>query len=265
MRIGLIADVHANAPALTSVLTALGRAQVDSIIALGDLVGYNAMLHETLALLRERHIPSVGGNHDLMAIGRLPTTDCGPIAQRAIAWTRRVLTAYEIAQLAALPDAIRPGPRMLCVHATLGDPSRRLRTAHDILSEAERLGRDESGVSVCVMGHDHRGYVHAVGPDVVTTDREEEEIPLPRHGFAFVNPGSVGLPRDGDPRAAFAIFDSRRWSVTLRRMDYDHAPLEEANARAGLGSPRAPDDDEGFLARIRGAIKRISGRVTREG
>ena len=268
MRLGLIADIHANAPALAAVLAALDRAGVERILALGDLVGYNAMPHETLDLLRERHIPSVGGNHDLMAVGRLSTDECGPIAREAMAWTRRTLTAEDVAHLATLPDAIRPGPRLLCVHATLGDPTRRLRTTADLQSEAERLAEREPGISVCLMGHDHHAYVHAIGPTVVTTTREAEEIPLPRHGFAFVNPGSVGYSRDGDARAAFAIFDSNHWSVTLRRVDYDHRALDAANARAGLDAASAatrlpPDDDEGFLARVRGAIRRISGRVWR--
>ena len=266
MRLGLIADIHANAPALEAVLTTLDRAGVEGVFALGDLVGYNAMLHETLAMLRERRIPSVAGNHDLMAIGRLPADDCGPIARQAMAWTRQALTPDEVAYLATLPDAMRPGPKVLCVHATLGDPNRRLRSPAEVQGEAERLEASEPGVSVCLMGHDHHAYVHAIGPTVVTTVREDEEIPLPRHGFAFVNPGSVGLPRDGDPRASFAIFDSKRWSVTLQRVDYDHRPLAVANALVGLAAATEavalpPDDDEGFLARVRGAIKRISGRV----
>jgi len=268
MRLGLIADIHANAPALAAVLDSLDRAGVEGILALGDLVGYNAMPHETLALLRERHISSVAGNHDLMAIGRIPMDDCGPIARQAMVWTRQTLTLDEVAQLALLPDTIRPGPRLLCVHATLGDPTRRLRSTDDIQREAERLEGCEPGISVCMMGHDHHPYVHAIGPAVVTTTREGEEIPLPRHGFAFVNPGSVGYSRDGDPRAAFAIFDSKYWSVTLKRVEYDHRPLAAANELAGLSAATEaatlpPDDDEGFLARVRGAIKRISGKVRR--
>jgi diadenosine tetraphosphatase ApaH/serine/threonine PP2A family protein phosphatase len=209
----------------------------------------------------------VAGNHDLMAIGRLPMDDCGPIARQAMTWTRQALTPEEVAQLAILPDAIRPAPRLLCVHATLGDPTRRLRSPGDIQTEAERLEQYEPGIGLCAMGHDHHPYVHAIGPTVVTTAREGEEIPLPRHGFAFVNPGSVGYSRDGDPRASFAIFDSRYWSVTLGRVTYDRQVIGAANAGAGLAAaPSAslpPDDDEGFLSRVRGAIKRISGRVRR--
>jgi predicted phosphodiesterase len=268
MRLGLIADIHANAPALAAVLAALDAEGVRDVVALGDLVGYNAMPHETLQMVRDRGIASVAGNHDLMAIGRLDAGGCGPIAQQAMAWTRRTLTPEEVAQLALLPDVLRPGPRMLCVHATLGDPTRRLRIPSDLMSEAERLGEAEPGIALCLMGHEHQACVHAIGHTVVTTTREGEEIALPRHGFAFVNPGTVGYPRDGDPRASYAVFDSQRWAVTLRRIEYDQRPVEEANAQAGLwiaagGAPWAPDDDEGFLARIRGAIRRISGKVAR--
>jgi predicted phosphodiesterase len=269
MRLGIIADIHSNAPALEAVLRALDIEHVEGILALGDLVGYNAMVHETLDLIEARHIPSVGGNHDLMALGRLPVEGCGPIAQQAIRWTRQQLTPVEAGRLATLPDAMRPAPHMLCVHATLGDPTRRLRTTEEVISEAERLQRAESGLSICLMGHDHRPRVQAVGPGVVTTERAEEEIVLPRHGFVFVNPGSVGYPRDGDPRASYAVFDSHHWSVTLHRIEYDPAPLVIANAAAGLdAATRAaalpPDDDDGFLARIRGALRRISGKFPRE-
>ena len=268
MRLGIIADIHANAPALATVLAALERAGIERVLALGDLVGYNAMPHETLALMAAHRIPSVAGNHDLMAIGRLEPETCGPIARQAMAWTRGVLTPAEVAQLAVLPEAMRPGPRMLCVHATLGDTTRRLTTPAEVMGEAERLAESDPGIGVCLLGHDHHSYVHAIGPAVVTTTREGEEIPLPRHGFAFVNPGTVGYPRDGDPRAAYAIFDSQRWSVTLCRIEYDHRELAAANARAGLGAAPpavAPDDDEGFLTRVRGAIRRISGKFARGG
>ncbi len=234
MRLGIIADLHANAPALAATLTALDREGADGVIALGDLVGYNAMPHETLAMLRERRIPSVGGNHDLMATGRLPVAGCGPIARQAMEWTRDTLTADEVTQLAALPDALRPGPRMLCVHATLGDPTRRLTTDDEVVCEADRLEETDPDLAVCLMGHDHRPSVHTIGPQLATTRTTEREIALPRLGFAFVNPGSVGYPRDGDPRAAYALFDSRNWSVTLRHVDYDHRSVEDANARAGL-------------------------------
>lgn len=239
MRLGLIADIHANAPALEAVLGALDRQGVDRVIGLGDLVGYHALPHETLATLRARGIVSVAGNHDQMVVGRLPT-ECGPRARRALEWTRHALAPHEVAQLAALPDTIRPGPHMLCVHATLDDPTRRLRSDADLEGEAERVLAREPGVTVCVMGHSHRAFVHTTTPETSTIDVREVEIPLPRRGFAFVNPGSVGEPRHGEVDATFAVFDSTAWAVTLHQVPYDHDTVEAADRHADL-LPRHPE------------------------
>lgn len=239
MRLGLIADIHANAPALDAVLTALDRQGVERVLALGDLVGYHAQPHETLAALRARGIASVAGNHDQMVVGRLPPL-CGPRAHRAVEWTRHELSRIEMAQLASLPDAIRPGPHMLCVHATLDDPTRRLRSDDELEAEAEWVLEREPGVTVCVMGHSHRAFVHTTAPETSTIDVREVEIPLPRRGFAFVNPGSVGEPRHGEVDATYAVFDSRHWAVTLHQVPYDHDAVDAADRGADL-LPRRPE------------------------
>lgn len=249
MRLGLIADIHANAPALEAVLAALDRRGVERIVALGDLVGYHALPHETLAAFRARGIPSVAGNHDQMVVGRLPA-ECGPRGRRAVEWTRHALSPDEVAQLASLPDAIRPGPHMLCVHATLDDPTRRLRTDAELEAEATRVLAQEPGVTVCVMGHSHRAFVHTTAPETSTIDVREVEIPLPRRGFTFVNPGSVGEPRGGEVDATFAVFDSRTWGVTLHQVPYDHGTVEAADRKAALlperPEPAPTDRREGF-------------------
>jgi predicted phosphodiesterase len=234
MRLGIISDLHSNAPALHAALTALDRLGVDEIIALGDLVGYHAMPHETLAALRERRIPSVAGNHDLMVLGRLPVAGTGPNVRRAVEWTRPKLAPREVAELGKLPEALWPAPGMLCVHATLGDPVRRLSSRADITSEAKRLRHHTPTLTLCLKGHDHRQAVHSFDPVLRSETRPGVETVLSRRGFAFIDPGSVGHPRGGDPRAGFAVFDSRRWAVTLHRVDYDRRPLLDADKRAGL-------------------------------
>jgi hypothetical protein len=156
---------------------------------------------------------------------------------------------------------------MLCVHATLGDPVRRLSNRADITSEAKRLRRHAPGLSLCLMGHDHRQAVHAFDPVLRSETRPEVEVLLPRDGFAFIDPGSVGHPRGGDPRAAFAVFDSRRWAVTLHRVGYDRRPLLEADRRAGLmGASRelfaAADAARSVPERARAALTGLGGRVS---
>src|SRR5207245_928431 len=92
MRIAVLSDIHANSDALVAVLADVRRQGVGRVMHLGDLVGYNTRPRETLALVRERDIPGVQGNHDLMALGRLPPSHCGPIGRKAIAWTHQALT-----------------------------------------------------------------------------------------------------------------------------------------------------------------------------
>jgi predicted phosphodiesterase len=266
MRLGIISDLHSNAPALHATLAALDRAGVDEIIALGDLVGYHGMPHETLAALRERRIPSVAGNHDLMVLGRLPVAGAGPNARRGVEWTRSKLAPREVAELAMLPEALWPAPGMLCVHATLGDPVRRLSGRADITSEAKRLRHYRPTISLCLMGHDHRQAVHSFDPMLRSETRPGVETLLSRRGFAFIDPGSVGHPRGGDPRAAFALFDSKRWTATLHRVDYDRRPLLDANKRAGLvGASRelfaAADAARSGWERARAALTEITGRI----
>ena len=234
MRLGLIAGIRANAPALAAVLAALDEGGVERIIALGDLTGYHALPRETLALLRDRQVPSVAGDHDLMVLGRLSTDRCDARTRRAIAWTRQVLSDAETAQLAALPHAIRPGHGILCVHATVGDTTRGLETTAQFFAEAERLRREEPEIALCATGHAHRQGVHVVGTIVTTSDPVDEEIALSRLGLTFIAPGAVSDLEHGGAVAAFAIFDSQRWTVTLRRVPYDPAEVLRADAAAGL-------------------------------
>src|SRR5437899_11993202 len=103
MQIAIISDVHANLEALRSVLADVRRRGIERVVCLGDVVGYNCFPHETLAVLREQRIPTVQGNHDLMAIGELEPDHCGPNARKAIQWTRPLLTDEEKEVLRALP------------------------------------------------------------------------------------------------------------------------------------------------------------------
>ncbi|HEX7939627.1 MAG TPA: metallophosphoesterase family protein, partial [Gemmatimonadaceae bacterium] len=124
--VALIADIHANALALEAVLRACKERAVSAIWCAGDVVGYNAMPRETIALLRRRVAASVHGNHDLMVVGLLPASDIGPRARRAVEWTRETLSESEVRWLAALPPMLRFGSHVLCLHATLGDTRTRL-------------------------------------------------------------------------------------------------------------------------------------------
>lgn len=230
MRLALIADIHANAPALEAVLRHARRQGVDLIVGLGDVVGTSSMPLETIALMRDHGIESVAGNHDLAAIGRLSLDLAGPRAREVLEWTRGVLGDDEWRYLAELPLEIAPRPGILAVHAGLGNPVACLRTADDFRSQARAIQVYDPRVSICCLGHTHL-------PGVVTVTRGEVFVApgptalLPREGFHFINPGSVGDLTTRDPRAVYAIYDQDDGRVQFCRVPYDRAAILSANTR----------------------------------
>ena len=237
MLLAIISDIHANVDALGAVLADIRGSGADQVLCLGDLVGYNAFPRETLGLLRDHGVRSVHGNHDLMALARLPDDGCGSLARKAIHWTRRVLTDDDWWYLAALPAELREQDTLLCVHSALGDPLVRLDHAEQFHSEAEALVESDARVKVCFTGHTHRQEIVVVRPDGEVQRGGVFDGELPDDAICFVNPGTVGQPRDRDPRAAYALFDCEARRVMFRRVHYDRARLLRQNRSVGLLAP----------------------------
>jgi predicted phosphodiesterase len=237
MLLAIISDIHANVDALRAVLADIRQRGAERVLCLGDLVGYNSFPRETLALLQEHEVHSVHGNHDLMALARLPDDGCGWLGRKAIQWTRRVLTEDDWWYLAGLPAELREQDTLLCVHSALGDPLVRLDHAEQFRSEAEALVESEERVKVCFTGHTHRQEIVVVKPDGEVQRGGGFDGELPDDAICFVNPGTVGQPRDRDPRAAYALFDCDARRVMFRRVLYDRAPLLRQNRSVGLLAP----------------------------
>ncbi len=249
MRIAVLADIHANDDALRAVLRDAQSRGVSRCECLGDLVGYHAFPGETLDLLAGHAVTSVAGNHDLMVLGRLAEANVGPRARTALEFTRRRLTAAHLAQLQALP-AVRLGERWVFVHSAPGDPEIRLRTPQQFRAAAGAVWRLHPHAGICFTGHTHIPCLRDV---VANTDGGERRI-------RFINPGSVGESRDGDPRAAYAVFDTERQTVELRRVAYDASRVIEADAREGLiGAGMAPPR---FGARALAIARAIAATLT---
>lgn len=230
MRLALIADIHANAPALEAVVVHARRQHVDLVVGLGDLVGTSALPLETIALMRDQGIESVAGNHDLAAIGRLSLDLAGPRAREILEWTRGVLTDADWRYLAELPMELAPRPEVLCLHAGLSDPVARLRTADDFRAQARLIRAYDPRVSICCLGHTHLpGVVSVVGPEVYVYPGPSADLPL--EGFHFVNPGSVGDLTTRDPRAVYATLDLDARRVQFFRVPYDRSAVLSANTR----------------------------------
>src|SRR2546422_9645043 len=234
MQIAIISDVHANLEALRSVLADVRRRGIERVVCLGDVVGYNCFPHETLAVLREKGIPIVHGNHDLMAIGELEPDRCGPNARKAIHWTRPLLTDEEKAFLRALPAHFVLPPDLLLVHSCLGDPVMRLSRPDHYVQQRDIVARFDPRIRVCFFGHTHVPEVRTIHRDGRVTRLNSHHARLGDGEFHFVNPGSVGHPRGTDYRAQYASFDVHARTVHFHRVRYDVRKVARENARHGV-------------------------------
>src|ERR1043166_4407036 len=208
MRLAVLADVHANPQALQAAVEDARTLGARSFVCLGDIVGYNSLPTRTIELLRHLEVVCVHGNHDLMALGELTPDRCGPNARRAIEWTREVLTADERAFLLSLPDSCLLDAETLLVHSALGDPVRYLRADLDYREARRSIGETFPGVRVCLTGHTHVGTVVEVDGEGRVRQLGRSSRMLRSDCFHFLNPGSVGHPRQEDYRASYLIYDA---------------------------------------------------------
>jgi predicted phosphodiesterase len=213
MRVGLLSDVHANLVALEAVLAALGK--VDALWVTGDTVGYGPDPSETFALLRERNAVLVQGNHDrAVATGEgleLFHDRAGVAARLHAQW----LSAAERDALGELPTVHSEGRFTLC-HGSLRDPLWEYVT--NPLVAGATLARART--PFCCNGHTHVPAMFRELPTGVRAIQPENDRAYELSDRTLINPGSVGQPRDGDPRAAYAVLDTDAGSVTFYRSTY---------------------------------------------
>jgi len=218
MKIAFISDIHANFPALEAVLENLSQRGVRKIYCAGDIVGYNAFPNETVTRLDEEDVAAVRGNHDEAVLKDTPSNFNIP-AKRAVDWTRRNLSEDSTKYLEGLDYEMRRQVGGNEIYITHGSPKDNLNEyVHEEEVTDRRISRwFETGPDVIVLGHTHQQFTQYVGETLV------------------VNPGSVGQPRDRDPRAAFAVFDTETGEVDLCRVEY---AIEKAANRTQEVLPR---------------------------
>jgi len=232
MKYGILGDIHANASALRAVLERLDEAGVDTLISVGDVVGYGAAPSECIALLRERGAVVVKGNHDAACVNELDERTFNPYARAAVAWTRTVLSADEKRWLRGLP-LVATLEHCQVAHGTLHRPE--LFDYILSLSDADP-SLDEMTRPVCFVGHSHipltvMRFADDPGRTAYTCDTS---IDLSETEKALINVGSVGQPRDENPLTAYVLFDAERRHASLVRIPYDIEAEVARIAAAGL-------------------------------
>lgn len=224
----MLSDIHGNLPALEAVLADL--TPYDAIWQLGDIVGYGPQPNEVIARLAELGAVGVRGNHDAAALGTLATETFNDDARTAVEWTASRLEPAATSWLSELPSRIELDGFTL-VHGSPRDP-----TWEYVYSlPVARANMRRFSTPHCLVGHTHVPLVFRDGASRI-------EPIMPEHGDALalderrtiLNPGSVGQPRDGDPRACAMVLDTERSTVEWRRVEYHIESVQQLMRQAGL-------------------------------
>jgi len=231
MRVAVVSDIHSNLHALEAVLAAIEAEAPDELWCLGDLVGYGPRPNECCALVADRAEVCLAGNHDLGVLGTIDLVEFGGEAGIAARWTRDVLDPEARALLEPLePQGTTHGVALY--HGSARDP-----VWEYVLSDEAALATIEiAGSPLVLVGHSHvalrvvrsengdlNGGLAAAGTELELADVQ-----------ALLNPGSVGQPRDGDPRAAYLVLDLDARRASFRRVEYDIEQTQREIREAGL-------------------------------
>jgi diadenosine tetraphosphatase ApaH/serine/threonine PP2A family protein phosphatase len=271
VRYGLLADIHANLPALRAAVRCLSEQGVDRWLCVGDVVGYGPRPNECVAELAALDPVCIAGNHELVALGELPPDRCSRRARESLDWTRAALRPETQTYLAALPRTARL-PGLVLAHGSLADPEEYIRRPAQADAQLELLAEEHPDAGVLVLGHTHRAWLHRQGAGLG-----------PGPGFGadgvgrlaaghryLVNPGSVGQSRQREPRplARFALLEMSETpgaaapvGVRFFAVDYDHRAV-----RGALRAERLPADSmhvrPGRLAAARRRLRRLPRYLT---
>ncbi len=228
MRVAVLSDIHGNLNALEAVLEA---ASVDEVWCLGDVVGYGARPNECSELVRACASVCLAGNHDLVVVGTLGIEEFSHDAADAAAWAKERLTEENRAWLAGLPSMTERNGTLLA-HASPRDPVWEYVLSNDVALAS----LEATEAPLVLVGHSHVALDLGLPADGELTGGLAPaglEVDLAA-GRWLLNPGSVGQPRDGDPRAAWLLVDFEAKRATFERVDYDIAATQAEIREAGL-------------------------------
>lgn len=232
MKYGVLGDIHGNLSALETVLGCMDQERVDRLISVGDVVGYGAAPRDCIRILQERRAHVVLGNHDAACVDLLDVSTFNNYARAAVTWTKGVLTREDRAWLHALPMTVHL-EHCSVAHGTLHRPE-----LYDYIQSTTDAdpSLDEMPLPVCFVGHSHVpvALLRLRDDPTRTFYTKDPVVDTDEAHRALINVGSVGQPRDEDPRAAYAIFDTEAGHVRIERVAYDIAREMRRIREAGL-------------------------------
>lgn len=233
MRYAIIADIHSNLEAFTAVLGDIQeRGGATEIWCLGDIVGYGPNPKECIELLRQHKHVCVAGNHDWAAISKINTADFNPLAAAAAYWTAQQLGAEDFAYLENLPRILHEGNFTL-VHGSPREPI----WEYVLSVDSARVNFSRFDTRFCLIGHSHIPLVFTTTEptgECALNDLGEKLSLRTKKQRLIINPGGVGQPRDGDPRASYAIYDSKTGVLYHHRVQYDMSLTQQKMRERGL-------------------------------
>jgi predicted phosphodiesterase len=228
MKYAIIADIHGNLEAFQVVLEDIRAQKADSVVCLGDVVGYNANPKECLQIVRDMNLPCVKGNHDEYCSSEDHLEGFNPHAADAVHWTRNQLNAEDKQWLRDLKYS-RMVDNFTIVHATLDAPQR-WGYVFDKLAAAASFPYQNT--QLCFFGHTHVPV--AFMRDTVVRGGTYSKFKIDAAKKYFINVGAVGQPRDNNPKCAYVIYDTTAQTIEIRRLDYDIAAAQAKIIAAGL-------------------------------
>jgi len=235
MKVAVLADIHANLPALEAVQDRFSTEGVEAIWCLGDTVGYGAEPFACLQMMADLGAVLIAGNHEQAACNLAEANGFNSTAAHAIRWTRDTLTPETRQSLCELPVNMSPHPGVFLFHGLPGNTTGYLRTEETGQMVFDHLTDRDPRIRLAFFGHTHRPmiFTHLTGRPVRMFVPGEDLLMASGRRY-LVNPGSVGQPRNGDPSAHYLIFDTEEERISFKKVPYDIDAAQERILQAGL-------------------------------
>lgn len=232
MRYGIFSDVHSNTEALEAVIAAYKKESIDIYLCVGDIVGYASEPNKCAEAVKALVCFTVSGNHDWASVGLLSLAYFNYYAKKAISWTKDKLKEEAFSFLASLKLLYRNAD-LTMVHGTLSNPGE-----FDYMADSE-IARETFGLmetNVCFVGHTHVPGAFVRKNNRQITYLKETRFKIAQDNKYIIDVGSVGQPRDGDPRSVYCIYDTDKEEICLKRVAYDTRVARNKIIAAGLPS-----------------------------